>query len=232
MSTFSPAFSPALFAYLSELAVHNDRDWFQANKARYEADLKAPCIGFIQALVPVLAGLAPALAPDPRPVGGSLFRIYRDTRFSKDKTPYKTHAGIHIRHRDSREDVHGPGLYLHLEPGKSMIGVGIWQPAPPTLLAVRRSIVADPAGWADVVQAPALTARFEFEGESLVRVPAGFAADHPMRDWLRRKSHVVMAPYTDAEVTAPDFLDRFLADFQRVSPYMRVLTSAVGLPWR
>lgn len=139
-------FSPRLFKFLKDLEKHNDRSWFQANKERYEADVKAPMLSFIGDFAGPLRKVSPHLVADPRPNGGSMFRIYRDTRFARDKRPYKTAASAQFRH-DAGKDVHAPGVYLHLEPGSVFVGVGIYRPEPAIANRVRDAIVADPKGW-------------------------------------------------------------------------------------
>src|SRR5512138_821173 len=143
----SPWFTPALFRFLEELRLHNDRDWFERNKERYVRDVRDPMLRFIADVAPVLKRIAPPLVADPRPVGGSMFRIHRDTRFSRDKTPYKTHLAAQIRHRAAGGDVHAPGFYLHLEPGGSFFSAGIWGPEPPLAKAIRDRIQAKPREW-------------------------------------------------------------------------------------
>ena len=118
-------FTSESFAFLRELSKNNNREWFAANKKRYEAELRDPALRFISDFGPRLNRIAPRLVADPRPVGGSMFRIYRDTRFAADKTPYKTAVGIRFPHR-AASDVHSPGFYLHLEPSEVFVGAGIW----------------------------------------------------------------------------------------------------------
>ncbi len=139
-------FSPELFRFLRELAKNNSRDWFQANRQRYETALREPCLRFISDLGPPLRKISRHLVADPRPSGGSLFRIYRDTRFAKDKSPYKTHAGMYFPVRGGK-DVHTPGFYLHLEPSACFAAAGLWHPDSAALAKVREAIVARPAGW-------------------------------------------------------------------------------------
>ncbi len=136
-TTEAPSFSPELFGFLRELAKHNEREWFNANKARYEQQVKEPALAFVEDMGYRLPQVAPQLTADKR----SLFRIYRDTRFSKDKTPYKTHVGIYFRHARSAE-ADTAGLYLHLEPGHAFLGAGIWHPATPGLKRIRDALVA------------------------------------------------------------------------------------------
>ncbi len=142
----SPWFTPALFTFLEELRLHNDRDWFERNKDRYVHDVRDPFLRFVAGAAPVLKRLAPRLVADPRPVGGSLFRIHRDTRFSRDKTPYKTNAAASFRHAAGRH-VHGPGLYVSLGPGEVEVGGGVWHPEPEPLRLIRKAIAERPAAW-------------------------------------------------------------------------------------
>ena len=132
-------FGPELFRFLRDLVKHNDREWFAKHKARYEEHVRDPMLRFIEDLGPVLQEIAPRFVADPRPVGGSMFRIHRDTRFSKDKSPYKTHVGIRFPHKAGK-DVHAPGFYLHLEPGQVFFGCGVWHPDGATLARIRGSI--------------------------------------------------------------------------------------------
>ena len=161
---FSSYFTPETFRFLDDLSANNDRDWFQANKARYEGDVKEPALRFIADFAPHLQEISPHFRADPRANGGSLFRIYRDTRFSKDKIPYKTHTGIHFRH-ESAKDAHTPGFYLHIEPGGSFVGCGIWRPGSPTLTMIRQAITDDPDAWAQARDDAQFRAAFELSGE-------------------------------------------------------------------
>src|SRR5216117_84989 len=143
--------TPCMFRFFSELARNNDREWFEANKRRYIEEVRDPLVRFIEAFGPKLARISAHMVADPRPVGGSLFRIYRDTRFSKDKTPYKTHTGISFRHEQAK-DIHAPVFYLHLDPGHVFAGAGIWHPDGPTLARIRDAIVSEPDRWQEVVR--------------------------------------------------------------------------------
>jgi uncharacterized protein (TIGR02453 family) len=220
-----PYFTPALFEFLTELRAHNTRDWFAAHKDRYEITVRDPTLRFIAALAPRLRKVSPHVTADARPVGGSMFRIYRDTRFSRDKTPYKTHVGAHFTHERGGRDAHAPGFYLHLEPGHSRGGGGLWHPDGPALAAVRRRIVSHAADWS------ALRRRLDVEGESLKRVPAGYDPQHPHAEDLKLKDFYVMESFADREVIGRDFLDRFVEVCRRMTPLMRFLTSALELPW-
>ena len=144
---------PELFAFLRDLREHNDRAWFAANRERYEAHVLDPLLQLIADFAPRLREISPEFVADPRPAGGSLFRLHRDTRFSRDKTAYKTNAGVQFRHAAGR-DVHAPGFYLHLEPDAVFAAAGLWHPGPTELGRVRDAIVARPDEWGRLVAAP------------------------------------------------------------------------------
>ncbi|MEZ5318046.1 MAG: DUF2461 domain-containing protein [Vicinamibacterales bacterium] len=218
-------FDRAFFAFLRDLKAHNDREWFAANKARYLRDVEAPARQFIADFAPRLKAISPRFVADPRRVGGSLYRIHRDTRFSADKSPFKTHVAMRFSH-DARGEASVPGFYLHLEPGESLGGGGIYHPAPPSLRRIRDWLATNPRDWREVQRA-----EIEVEGERLRRVPRGFPSDHPLADDLRRKDFYALTTFTAAEVAAPDFLDRYAATCESVAPLVRFLTGALGLRW-
>jgi uncharacterized protein (TIGR02453 family) len=225
-----PAFAPALFRFLRELRKNNDREWFLAHKETYERDVREPALRFIAAIAPALRRISPQLVADPRPSGGSLFRIHRDVRFGADKRPYKTHAGIHFRHVGA-EGVHPPGFYLHLEPGDVYAGAGIWQPEGAALSDVRDAIEKSPAAWRRAVGARDFTATWQFSGESLVRVPRGYDPDHELAADLKRKSYLVITGFSEREACAADFPERLESAWRTSAPLMRFLTRALALPW-
>jgi uncharacterized protein (TIGR02453 family) len=223
--TDEPSFGPELFAFLTELKAHNDRDWFNANKARYENDLLEPALAFIEDFAPHLDQISPHLRADPRRVGGSLFRIYRDTRFSKDKTPYKTMAGIWFKHERAK-DVRSPGFYLHLAPGDVFAGGGIWHGDTQTVTKIRDAIVADPDGWREATGAIELGT-----GEELKRVPSGYDKDHPLAEDLKRRNFAAIERLSEQEATGPDFLHRYARACASMAPVMGFLCRAVGVPF-
>jgi uncharacterized protein (TIGR02453 family) len=225
ISTEQASFGRELFGFLAELKDNNDRDWFAAHKARYEADLLEPALAFIEDFEPHLHAISPHFRADARRVGGSLFRIYRDTRFSKDKTPYKTSAGIHFRHEQGK-DVYAPGFYLHLAPGEVFAGGGIWHPDTQTATKIRDAIVADPEGWREA------TADVELgDGNALKRVPTGFDKEHPLAEDLKRKDFAAIERLSEAEATGDGFIDRYARSCQSMAPVMRFLCRAVGVPF-
>jgi len=218
--------TPRLFAFLRELARNNDRDWFNANKPRYLADVRDPLLLFIAAFAPELAKFAPEYLADPRPVGGSLFRIYRDTRFANDKSPYKTHAAMSFRHAQGR-DIPGPGYYLHLGPGDVFAGAGIWHPSSETLKQVRDSIVARPERWKRATRGKTGSA-LDDDDERLSRPPRGYDAAHPFVEDLKRKSFTTGTAFSERDACAPRFLGDFAKVCRRATPLMGFLSEAVG----
>ncbi len=222
--------TPELFDFFSELKINNNREWFQANKERYERYVREPLLQFVEDFGVRLAEISPYYVADARRSGGSLFRINRDIRFSADKSPYKTAAGIQFRH-ESGKDVHAPGFYLHLEPGGVFAGMGLWQPDSRTLGLIRDGLVQNSARWLEIVSAETFKATFTLGGESLQRPPKGYDPTHPLIQDIKRKDFIASVPFTEADACAPDFIDRF-SDVCRIgAPFVGFLTVAVGLPW-
>ncbi|MBE0567965.1 MAG: DUF2461 domain-containing protein [Krumholzibacteria bacterium] len=223
-------FTPALFAFLRDLKANNDRAWFAEHKPRYLADLRDPCLAFITDFGAPLMTVSPRFRADPRPNGGSLFRIHRDIRFSGDKSPYKTAVGLHFRHEDGKS-AHAPGFYLHLEPGGCFMAVGLWQPDSAALKLVRDRLVADPAAWREAVGGRAFRKRFEVAGESLKRVPRGYDSGHPLAEVLKLKDITAFTPLSQALVTAPGFLAEFTGLCRTGGPLVRWICGALGLAY-
>jgi uncharacterized protein (TIGR02453 family) len=226
-SAETASFGPELFAFLAELREHNDRDWFAANKERYEAHVLEPALAFIEDFGYRLQSISPHFRADPRRSGGSLFRIYRDTRFSKDKSPYKTNTGMHFRHKHGK-DAHVPGYYLHLAPGEVFGGGGIWHPDAQALTAIRQAIVDDPERWR---RATRLGEGLELRGDSLKRVPSGFDKDHPDAEDLMRKDYFAWVKLSEEAATAPGFLDHYPRVCESAAPLMRFLCGALAAPY-
>jgi uncharacterized protein (TIGR02453 family) len=228
-ATAKASFTPELFAFLADLRENNTREWFAANKHRYENVLLEPALDFVADFAPYLEKISPHFRADPRPSGGSLFRIYRDTRFSKDKTPYKTNVGLHFRHERAK-DAYAPGFYLHLSPGEVFAGGGMWHPDTATALRIRERIVADPDGWRRATRAGTFAKTFTLGGDSLKRPPAGFDADHPLVDDLKRKDFYGWAKLTEEQATAPGFVAEYAHLCRGVWPLMRFLCDALDTP--
>lgn len=225
-------FTPASLTYLRQLRRNNRRDWFEANRERYEQHIRLPMRELVDEMDVRLATLAPEMVGD---LKRSIFRIHRDVRFSADKSPYKTHAACWFFHRGAGrgvgEHAHGAaGFYFHLEPGASLVAGGYWMPPRDALQRIRERIIDDRKGFERATRGRALARRFGALSEEamLVRAPRGFAADHPAGRWLRYRSFTVSRPLTDDEAlraTLPRTLER---DFALILPMVRWLNTAVG----
>ena len=214
------------FRFLAELEQHNERSWFEANKERYLGDVRDPLLAFIGALEPRLARISPYLVVDPRPAGGSLLRVHRDTRFSKDKRPYKGWAAMRFPHQEERDAA--PGFYLHIEPGHIFAGAGTWRAGSEAIGRVRDAIVADPQGWK---RASRGRGRALDDGERLKRPPRGYDPEHPWTEDLKRKSFTTSTTFSQKEVCAADFPSQFTKTCRQAAPLMAFLSDAVGVPW-
>lgn len=225
-----PSFDTELFDFLRDLRQNNRRDWFQANKDRYEEQVKHPALQFISDFGPHLRKISGDFMADPRPVGGSLFRIYRDVRFSKDKSPYKTAVGIQFRHKQCK-DVHTPGFYLHLEPDACFVGLGIWHPDSKSLSRIRAYLADDPTRWKRTVGNKKFREQFDLVGESLKRAPKGFEPDDPMIEDLKRKDFIASTQLEENAVTGPGFLDEYVRMCRTGAPFVRYLCAATDIPF-
>ncbi len=213
---------PDLFQFLTRLKRNNKREWFLRHKDEYESCVKQPALRFIEDFSAHLAGLSVHLVADARPSRGSLFRIYRDTRFSNDKRPYKTHVAMRFSHRG--KDVHSPGFYLHLETGGCFAASGLWHPEPPTLLKVRTAIVERPEEWRAVRK----LLNWDDAGR-LSRPPRGFCADHEFVEDLKLRDVGCAIEFTDKQVCSPKFMSTFTTACRTMCPLAGFLSSAVGL---
>ncbi|HEY7524847.1 MAG TPA: DUF2461 domain-containing protein [Candidatus Limnocylindrales bacterium] len=231
MTAAFTGFSPEALHFLLELSIHNDRSWFQPRKAEYERLLKEPLEALCLAVGERFAKRKIPLTADQR----SPFRIYRDVRFSKDKSPYKTYVSASFPgvgddpvHSHSRtQAVHRPGGYFSFSPDNSYVGGGMWQPDRPRLDAWRRLVDAEPKRVHAIIDAPALTAAFgELDAESrLKRVPPGYPADHRDAELLKLKDVLFGRRLTDDEVLSADLPDTIADTFATASPLLRLLDS-------
>jgi uncharacterized protein (TIGR02453 family) len=229
-SPTAAGFKPALFRFMRDLRANNNREWFNENKHRYVSDLKDPALAFILDFGQHLDRISPHFRADPRPSGGSLFRIYRDVRFARDKSPYKTHAGLYFPHVAGK-NAHTPGFYLNLEPGHNWVGVGLWQPDSPTLKRLRKYVVAHPDRWQQAVTDKAFAAKFTISGSRLQRAPKGYEPDHPLIEVLKLKDYTAVASLTQAQVTGPDFLEDFRDLCKAGSSLVRFVCEALDQPF-
>lgn len=215
-------FTPDSFRFLTRLKRNNNRDWFLAHKDEFENLLRQPAIRFITDFAGPLHEISPHLVADPRSTRGSLFRIYRDTRFSHDKRPYKTHLAMRFAHHG--KDVHSPGFYLHLDPTGCFAASGLWHPEPPTLLKVREAIVSRPNDWRKVRR----LLNWD-DASKLSRPPRGFPADHEFVEDLKLRDLGTAIDLTPEQVCGPRFITIFSAACRKMAPVAAFLSRAVGL---
>lgn len=221
-------FTPELFRFLRDLKDNNDRVWFKENQQRFEDVVRQPALDFITDFAKPLQGISEHFVADSRTVGGSLFRIQRDTRFAKDKTPYKLNTGMHFRHERAK-DAHAPGFYVHLEPGGCFMGVGLWRPETKVAYVIRQQIADERSAWTKATRGRRFTSVFELGGDSLKRPPKGFDPEDPLIDDLKRKDFMATTKLTQGQVTSGQFMDLFEENCKRAVPLMAFLCEAVGV---
>jgi uncharacterized protein (TIGR02453 family) len=226
-------FGPGALKFLRGLTRHNDREWFERRRAIYETEVRDPLRALVEEMDVRLARVAPELTGDPR---RSIFRIHRDVRFSKDKSPYKTNAACQFYHQDAGRgagqdaDGAGAGLYLQIADGECFVAGGMWMPARPALERIREAVAEDPASLDRIVRAPPFRRRFGALSEEamLTRLPRGYADGHPAERWLRYKSFTASRMLTEQEVTSPRLAAMIERDFAALVPLVRWLNAAIG----
>lgn len=223
-------FTKDTFDFLEQLAANNQRSWFEENKLRYDSLVREPALDFIEEMGPVLEKFAPQFRAEPRKVGGSLMRVFRDTRFSRDKTPYKTNIGIQFRHALGK-DVHAPGFYVHIATNECFLGAGCWHPDAQSLGRFRDHIVRKPEHWIDARDNKSFADHWKLFGESLARPPRGYDANHPAVVDLKRKDFVGIAPLSFTEVTGSTLVKVAEDRFSRAAPFMKFLCDALELQY-
>jgi len=241
MARAEPYFSPATFRFLRSLARNNNRDWFAAHKEQYEEHVRAPALRLITDLGEPLRSISPQIIASARPVGGSLFRIYRDTRFSGDKTPYKTHVGMSFYHAATKAVARGDGgtaslgrldapvLYLHLEPGSCFLGGGIWHPQPDTLKRLRDFMIDNPVSWKKATRAKSFKRHFSLGGDALTRPPRGYSPTHELIEDLRRKDIVTHSELADRDLMRSDLVVLLMRRYRPMRPLLDWLALALEL---
>lgn len=228
MPTANRYFTSDTLAFLRKLARNNNRDWFEQHKSDYEAMVRTPALQFITDIAEDLAGISPHFLAQASKVGGSLMRVHRDVRFSKDKQPYKTNIGIQFRH-ELGKDVHAPGFYLHVEPNDCFVGVGLWRPDAPALQKIRDAIAEKPDQWRRAITDKTYNKHFTLSGESLSRPPRGYDQQHPCIEDIKRKDFIGMASLADDLVLSSQFKKEVLKRFQAAESYMHFLCKALEL---
>jgi len=223
-------FEAATLKFLQDLSQNNNREWFKENKSRYEEQVLDVALRFIQSMHDPLQEIAPHFVAQATRMGGSLMRVYRDTRFSKIKLPYKTNIGIQFRH-ELAKDVHSPGYYVHIDPDEVFLGAGMWRPDADPLRGIRERIAAKPAEWKRAIGDKGFRRHFSLGGESLTRPPRGFDKDHELIDDIKRKSFIAVKHMDRDDCLSPQFQRRVETAFKAADPYMRFLCKAVGVPF-
>lgn len=230
-----PGFSRQALTFLRGLKRNNEREWFTARKDEFEETLLTPMRLFVEEMDVRLASFAPEISGSPKT---SIFRIYRDVRFSKDKSPYKTHMGCWFTHvragRGVGSETHGAGagFYFHFEPGASMVAGGIWMPPRPSLLRIREGIAQRHAAFRRLTSSRSFRDRFSGLSEEgmLSRVPRGFDPEHPAATDLRRVSFTASASLSDSDVLSAKLPALVERDFRRLLPFVRWLNDSLGYP--
>lgn len=221
-------FTKQTFTFLSKLSENNTREWFEEHKQDYEDLVRTPALDFITDMANEMPAISRHFRTLPKKVGGSLMRVQRDTRFSPDKTPYKTNIGIHFRHEVGK-DVHAPGYYVHIAPDECFVGVGLWRPDADALFRIREGILKNGDAWVTARDNKAFRKHFSLEGDMLVNAPRGYAKDHPLVDDLKHKDFIGLAALSKADVTSKNFRAQVVERFKQSEPYMRFLCVALEL---
>jgi len=218
--------SKSTLQFLTDLKANNDRDWFTANKLRYEAANKE-FHQFVDALIVEIQKFDPTLVH--YTAKDCVFRIYRDVRFSKDKSPYKTHFGAHVTAAPKKSEIHTKaGYYLHLEPGATMLAGGAYLPEANWLKAIRQEIAYNTAEFKAILDDKNFKQIFgEMEGEKLKNMPKGYDTDHPAIELLKHKSFLMAHKPSDAEVLSDDFLQHCAKVFKALYPFDQFLNRAM-----
>ncbi len=221
-------FTPKTLKFLTALALNNNRAWFEAHKSDYEGQVREPALELIRNIAPALKKFSPHVVAVDKKFGGSLMRVQRDTRFSSNKSPYKTNIGIQFRHAVGK-DVHAPGLYFHIAPDECFIGVGLWHPEADALARIRQRIIEKPKLWQKVSQDPKFRAVFDLGGDSLSRPPRGIDPSHPAIEDLKRKDHIAAAALSLRELYSTKLLATLYQRFNLAKPYFKFLCDSLGL---
>lgn len=222
------AFNPSMMTFLTALKQNNDKQWFADHKQEYEDKVRSPALAFIEEMESWIKLISPHYEASAKKMGGSLMRVYRDVRFSNDKSPYKTNVGIQFRHEIGK-DVHAPGFYLHIEPEECFLGVGTWRPEPTALAAIRDHIALKSGPYLDAIEHQPFTEYYQMAGETLTRPPKGFDKTHPLIEEIKRKDFIAVCPLE------PDFLyqdkvcERIARLYGRAQPLQKFLCEALGL---
>jgi uncharacterized protein (TIGR02453 family) len=221
----APYFSPEALKFLRNLAKHNDREWFTPRKAQFEALLKEPMLAIVRKITDAMLDFAPNHV---RPAEKSLFRIYRDTRFSNDKRPYKTHVAAWWSHQ-GLEKTSGAGYYFHVSPKEVIVAAGAYMPEKEQLAAIRHWLLDNHAEFRKLLARPAIKKAFtEFEGNALTRPPKGFPCEHPGMDLIRCRQWGLAATLAPDEALDPKFAATVTRYFKLAAPVVDALNTPIA----
>ena len=221
-------FSGETLRFLRDLSVNNDKLWFADNKQRYEQHVREPALAFISDMQSWIKMISPYYEAVPKKVGGSLMRVYRDVRFSADKSPFKTNIGIQFRH-ELGKDVHAPGFYFHLHPEQCFLGVGVWHPAADALKSIRDKIANQSAQYQDAITHQPFCESYQLSGESLQRPPRGYDAAHPLIEEIKRKDFIGIQEFDWQQAQQDDLCEWVARQYGRAQPLQRFLCDALNL---
>lgn len=221
-------FEPSLIAFLNNLQANNDKSWFNLHKQDYEDLVRSPALAFIGQMEQWIKLISPHYEATPKKIGGSLMRVYRDVRFSQDKSPYKINVGIQFRHEIGK-DVHAPGFYLHIEPGEIFLGVGTWHPDPEALKAIREHIIRKPGPYQDALEHQPFREYYQMAGDRLSRPPKGYDKNHPLIEELKRKDFIALCPLDEQQLYQDDLCENVARLFARAQPLQKFICEALGL---
>ena len=219
-------FTPEFFEFYKALENNNNRDWFNEHKPDYQRAVVQPMCTFIDAMAPRLRKISPHFIADSRPHGGSMFRIYRDVRFSRDKRPYKLHAACQFRH-ELGKDAHTVGFYVHISTQELVFGGGIWMPPNSELLKIRSTIIGNPQEWRRIKSSRTVKKFFGgIGGEGLKRPPRGFDAEHEHIEDIKRKSFFLMRREAPELILDDGFVSEVEKTFRAAKPLMEYICFA------
>lgn len=212
-------------SFLKQLKRNNNRAWYESHKEEYELYAKTPMMSFITALQPHFARFAPEFDLNPK---RSIFRIYRDIRFSSDKTPYKTHIAAHFVLRGMPKGFIGSGYYIHLEPGEFFVGGGIYIPDSTQLKKIRAAIATQGKEFLSIVEHKRFRTRFApFEWSKLQRIPKGYDESHPMADWLKFKQFFVGVALPESKCYSEQLVNEVAGVCEEAAPLVRFLNNSL-----
>lgn len=221
-------FDPNLMVFLRQLAKNNDKNWFADHKQEYEDKVRTPTLAFIESMDSWIKMISPHYEAIAKKVGGSMMRPYRDVRFSKDKSPYKTNVGIQFRHEIGK-NVHAPGFYLHIEPDNVFLGVGTWRPEPEALKSIREYIATKPNSYEDAIQHAPFQEYYQLAGDKLIRPPKGYNADQSLIEEIKRKDFIAIYPLPESFLFAGNLCEEVARRFGRAQPFQKFLCDALKL---